>query len=57
MGVLRETSLRSEIEEFLWIPDKSNVANPLTKEGASALYLLQVLSGRLWFNETTGEFV
>ena len=57
MGVIREMLQRKEISELRWIPDKLNIANPLTKEGASIEYLLHVLSGQLLFDQAAGKFV
>ena len=48
---------KQEIQELRWIPDKNNLANPLTKEGASTSLLVQVLGGELCFNEAKGNFV
>ena len=57
MGMVRDMIRQREIEELRWIPDKANLANPLTKEGASTSLLLQVLTGDLCFDEAKGYFV
>ena len=57
MGVLREDLHTGWLSELRWIPDPLNVANPLTKEGASVEYLLQVVSGQLRFDRETAKFV
>ena len=50
IGIIREMLRKGEIEELRWIPDKLNLANALTKDGASAAYL-QVINGELCLNE------
>ena len=57
IGAIREMIRKREIEELRWIPDKFNLANPLTKDGASASLLIQVINGELRFDEVLGNFV
>jgi hypothetical protein len=41
MAVIREMIKNGDVSEIRWIPDRLNLANPLTKEGASCAYLLR----------------
>ena len=57
MGILREMLERGELDELRWIDTKHQVANPLTKAGAPADYLLSIITGQLLkFNFNTGIF-
>ena len=57
MGILREMLEKGELDELRWIDTKYQVANPLTKAGAPADYLMSIITGRgLKFNFNTGIF-
>ena len=50
MAILRESIQNGEIEKIVWISSKDNVANSLTKQGASTRYLVDVLLNNLKFD-------
>ena len=54
---LRETIQNDFVEGVFWIPSQFNSANPLTKQGASNSYLIDVLSHKLKFDYTNNNFV
>jgi hypothetical protein len=56
MVILREMCAKKELSSIKWVPDKINVAKPLTKEGASTEYLLRVISGNLKFDHKSLVF-
>ncbi len=57
MGILREMLEKGELNELRWIDTKYQVANPLTKAGAPADYLLRIVTGQgLKFNFNVGTF-
>ena len=57
MGILREMLVKKELTHLKWIPDKLNIANPLTKSGASCSYLIDVINTGLHFNRDLAQFV
>ena len=54
--VLRGMIDQKEISSFCWIPTDLQLANCMTKQGASANYLLNVLNNDLCFNFSSGVF-
>ena len=57
VGVLRDMLQLGEIQEFRWIENRKQVANSLTKAGASTDYLLNILRYQMKFDERTGVFI
>ena len=43
INMLREMIENGDIDEFRWIPTAYQVANPLTKSGASTDYLMKII--------------
>ena len=56
INILREMMDKGEITEFRWISTKYQLANALTKSGASCDYLMSVLSQSEGYNCDTGVF-
>ena len=56
-ALLRDSLKRGELDEIRWVPDDLQIANCLTKKGASVTHLLDVLSGNLRFDYSSGAFV
>ena len=54
--VLRDMVSNGEINNFSWIPTDLQIANCLTKQGASTNNLLKVLNNKLILDIQTGEF-
>ena len=50
MGILRESIQNGDVEKIVWISSKDNIANSLTKQGASARYLVDVVMNKLKFD-------
>lgn len=59
INMLREMVERNEINEFRWIPTEYQLANPLTKSGASVDYLVRTIrcSQGLRYQHNSGQFV
>ena len=55
--VLRDMVSHGEIKNFCWVPTDLQVANCLTKQGAPAHNLVNVLNEKLLLDITTGEFI
>ena len=56
ISILREMIQTGDIHQFRWIETKYQVANCLTKAGASADYLLDILKKPMSFNFDMGTF-
>ena len=56
ISILREMIQKGDINQFKWIETKYQVANPLTKIGASSEYLLNILRRSMKYNLDTGIF-
>ena len=56
ISILREMMENQEIHQFRWIDTKHQLANALTKNGASPEYLLRVLRQQLKFDFNSGVF-
>lgn len=56
VSILREMVKKGELYQFKWLDTKHQVANALTKSGASADYLLTVLKGTLIYDHNNGTF-
>ena len=54
--VLRDMLSIGELSKFCWVPTKHQIANCLTKQGASIYDMLNVLNSRLKFNFSDGTF-
>ena len=50
MAILRESIENHDIEKIVWIASKDNLANSLTKAGASTRYLVDVVMHNLKFD-------
>ena len=57
LSVLRDTIIRGELNEFRWISSDKNLANPLTKVGASTELLLNVLCSDMKYDFNSASFV
>lgn len=57
INMLREMVEKGEIDEFRWIQTEFQVANPLTKHGASSDYLLRILRCQLKYQHDTAMFM
>ena len=57
VNMLREMIEKREIAEFRWIPTEHQLANALTKLGASTHNLKQVLMNRGKYDHNSGVFV
>ena len=56
INMLREMIENGEINEFRWISTAYQVANPLTKNGASTDYLLRIIWCALRYEHSTSTF-
>ena len=56
VACLRNKISLEELNELRWIPTSFQLANALTKEGCSSLYLLETLKGTLRYSHETGMF-
>ena len=54
--VLRDMVLNHELSKICWVPTKYQIANCLTKTGASIYDVLSVLNNKLRFNFAEGTF-
>lgn len=54
---LRESIQSDMVEGLFWVPSAYNLANPLTKQGASNAYLVDVLEHKLRFDFDSNTFV
>ena len=54
---LRESIQSDFVEGLYWVPSALNLANPLTKQGASNTYLIEVLNHNLRFDFQSNTFV
>ena len=50
MAILREGLQSHDIEKIVWIASRDNLANSLTKQGASTRYLVDVIMNNLKFD-------
>ena len=50
MAILRESLQNHDIEKIVWIASRDNLANSLTKQGASTRYLVDVIMNDLKFD-------
>lgn len=57
VAILREMVQKGEISQFRWISTKHQVANALTKNGASSDYLLRILRCQLRYDHSSGIFI
>lgn len=57
VGVLRDMLQQGDLQEFRWIENQKQVANALTKTGASTDYLLDIIRLQLKFDERSGTFL
>ena len=57
LAVLRNMIQSGELNEFRWVPGESQVANALTKAGASSDFLLVILGCKMKFIHSTATFV
>ena len=57
LAVLRNMIQSGELNEFRWVPGESQVANALTKAGASSDFLLDILGCKMKFIHSTATFV
>ena len=57
VNMLREMVERDEISEFRWISTEHQMANALTKQGASSDHLLHTLLGSSKYDHNTGMFM
>ena len=55
--VLRDMLSNRELSKVCWVPTKYQIANCLTKTGASVYDMLNVLNNKLAFNFETGTFI
>ena len=56
INMLREMLEQKVVHEFRWIPTQSQIANSLTKPGASTDLLKRVLMNQGRYNFNTGTF-
>ena len=56
IAILRDM-LKQELAELRWIPSAKNLADCLTKAGASLVYMNLVLSGNCCFDLRSGSFI
>ena len=54
--VLRDMMSSGELSKFCWVPTNHQLANCLTKQGASIYDMLNVLNNKLNFNFNDGTF-
>ena len=54
--VLRDMLSNGELSKFCWVPTSLQIANCLTKQGASVYDMLNVLNKKLRFNFSDGTF-
>ena len=54
--VLRDLLEQHELTDFLWVSTESQLANALTKQGASDYFLLNVFNNKLRFDLTSVAF-
>lgn len=57
MAILQESLARKEFSNISLVPSKNNVANALTKQGASCQILLEALSANMRFDFSVNYFV
>ena len=57
INMLREMIEKGDISEFRWISTAYQLANPLTKNGASTDYLLKMLWCTLRYEHSTSMFI
>ena len=57
IAMLQESLARKEFSNICHVASKDNVANSLTKQGASCVTLLNVLSGNMRFDYTVNAVV
>ena len=57
MAILKECLTEQFCEEIAWVPSKDNLANPLTKQGASSSLLIDVLQQNKKFDFDLNIFV
>ena len=57
IACLREAVEKETVSGFYWVPSQFNLANPLTKQGASNKHLLDVLQHKLMFDFERNFFV
>ena len=57
MPMLQESMARKELSNIYLVPSKNNVANALTKQGASCKTLLDVLSGKMRYDFSVNRFI
>ena len=53
---LRESIQNDYVEGLYWVPSALNLANPLTKQGASSTYLIDVLNHNMRFDFQSNIF-
>ena len=56
ISILQECLERKTIDKFCFVPSVKNMANALTKQGASCKQLLSVLNGKLKFSFSENVF-
>ena len=56
IAMLQESLQKKEFSDICLVPSKHNVANALTKQGASCTTLLNVLSAKMKFNYAVNFF-
>ena len=54
--VLRDMLSSKELSKICWVPTKYQIANCLSKTGASVYDMLNVLNNKLTFNVDDGTF-
>ena len=57
IAALRESCQYDFVEGLYWVPSAYNLANPLTKQGASNKYLIDVLKHKMSFDFKNNIFV
>ena len=57
IAILQESLEKREVENICYIPSQKNLANALTKQGASSRMLIDVLSGKSKFDYSKNYFV
>ena len=57
MAILRESLQDGSLEKIVWISSKDNLANSLTKQGASTRYLVDVVMNNFKFDFEKNLFI